>query len=224
MYCTLSSYLHYTRSCITCLRLRPIRCLYTSRRAIFYSASLSLVRVISLFRFLAPLPARTRSLLTKSLSHPPRNLILLSSNTSALCIPIDDPVIGPEDFPQIIPDLLRRSVNIVGHEPSVRKALANEVFPTPGTSSMSTCPPDNRAIMILSITSPLPTIRSSMLSFSFRTFSFITQPQSFQVRPVYCPPPIEAGSSHTEIYKVPVDLFYYTMRITRWGQFLQSRT
>ena len=52
-------------------------------------------------------------------------------------------------------------------------AFARDVFPTPGTSSRRRWPPDRRVRMTLSITSPLPTIRCSILRLSFCTFSFI---------------------------------------------------
>ena len=42
------------------------------------------------------------------------------------------------------------------------RAFASEVFPTPGTSSRSRWPPARRVMITLSMTSPFPTIRSSM--------------------------------------------------------------
>ena len=52
-------------------------------------------------------------------------------------------------------------------------AFASEVFPTPGTSSRSRWPPARRVMITLSMTSPFPTIRSSILFFNRSILSFI---------------------------------------------------
>ena len=88
----------------------------------------------------------------------------------------DSPVLGFIIVNPVISDGIRSGVNWIRlQEPLTlsERAVTSLVFPTPGTSSISTWPPESSAAVSFRITSRLPMIERSMLSVRSFIFSFI---------------------------------------------------